>query len=159
MDDLKGLSKQFMAVAAGVREESANLLKSVGDEIVADMKENVPVDTGALKQSIRDEMETSESETSCYIYADAKSNPGDKMKDKTRVPYAEFVEYGTGIHNATGGGRQTEWRYQTADGKWYKTVGQKAQPFIRPAVARNEGKLAEGMEALLDISKYFKYKK
>lgn len=43
------------------------------------------------------------------------------------------MEFGTGIHAESGGGRQTPWSYQK-DGKWYTTVGQKPAPFLRPAM-------------------------
>lgn len=54
----------------------------------------------------------------------------------TNVHYAPYVEFGTGIHAESGGGRQTPWTYQM-DGKWYVTRGMKPRPFLRPAIENN----------------------
>lgn len=51
----------------------------------------------------------------------------------TDVEYAAYVELGTGEHYR--GGRKTPWVYQDAKGNWYRTTGQKAQPYLKPAVA------------------------
>lgn len=51
----------------------------------------------------------------------------------TNVEYGKYVELGTGKFVA--GGRPTPWVYQDAKGNWHRTQGQKAQPFIKPAVA------------------------
>lgn len=51
----------------------------------------------------------------------------------TNVEYGKYVELGTGKFVA--GGRPTPWVYQDAKGNWHRTHGQKAQPFIKPAVA------------------------
>lgn len=51
----------------------------------------------------------------------------------TNVEYAPYVELGTGIYYP--GGRKTPWSYQGKDGNWYRTSGQKPNPFIKPAVA------------------------
>lgn len=44
-----------------------------------------------------------------------------------------YVELGTGIYYP--GGRPTPWTYQDAKGNWHLTHGQRAQPYIKPAVA------------------------
>jgi HK97 gp10 family phage protein len=49
--------------------------------------------------------------------------------------YAIYVEMGTGIYASEGGGRPTPWHYQDAHGQWHTTRGNRAQPFIKPAVA------------------------
>lgn len=55
----------------------------------------------------------------------------------TNVEYAPYVEYGTGIYAAKGGGSQTPWSYQDAEGNWYTTVGMRPQPFLEPALRSN----------------------
>ena len=40
---------------------------------------------------------------------------------------------GTGVYYP--GGRQTPWTYQDANGDWHLTHGQRAKPYIKPAVA------------------------
>ena len=43
------------------------------------------------------------------------------------------VELGTGIYYP--GGRKTPWVYQDAKGNWHMTHGQRAKPYLKPAVA------------------------
>lgn len=52
----------------------------------------------------------------------------------TDSEYGAYVELGTGIY-AEGGGRPTPWVYQDAKGNWHYTRGNKAQPFLKPALA------------------------
>lgn len=51
----------------------------------------------------------------------------------TNSEYAAYVELGTGKYYP--GGRQTPWVYQDAKGNWHLTYGQRAQPYLKPAVA------------------------
>lgn len=76
-----------------------------------------PVDTGNLRNSITHQVQPEEQ--AVYI--------------GTNSEYGPYVELGTGIHYP--GGRQTPWSYQDARGRWHRTRGQRAQPFLKPAVA------------------------
>lgn len=76
-----------------------------------------PVDTGNLRNSITHLVDISE--LLCRI--------------GTNSEYAAYVELGTGKYYP--GGRQTPWVYQDAKGKWHLTYGQRAQPYLKPAVA------------------------
>ena len=51
----------------------------------------------------------------------------------SNVEYAAYVELGTGKY--VSGGRPTPWVYQDEKGNWHRTNGQKAQPYLKPAVA------------------------
>lgn len=51
------------------------------------------------------------------------------------VEYAPYVELGTGVEYE--GGRRTPWFYQDSKGVWHKTNGQKAKPYLRPAVEQH----------------------
>ena len=51
----------------------------------------------------------------------------------TNSEYGPYVELGNGKY--VSGGRPTPWVYQDAKGNWHRTHGQKAQPFLKPAVA------------------------
>lgn len=51
----------------------------------------------------------------------------------TNSEYGVYVECGTGIYYP--GGRQTPWVYQDEKGDWHLTHGQRAKPYIKPAVA------------------------
>lgn len=77
------------------------------------------VDTGNLRNSITHQVQPEE--LTCYI--------------GTNSEYGAYVELGTGIYYP--GGRQTPWVYQDAHGNWHLTHGQRAQPYLKPAVAEH----------------------
>lgn len=54
----------------------------------------------------------------------------------TNSEYGPYLEFGTGKY--VSGGRQTPWHYQDAKGQWHTTTGQKAQPYLKPAVADHQ---------------------
>ncbi len=76
-----------------------------------------PVDTGNLRNSITHQVQSSEQ--AAYV--------------GTNNEYAAYVELGTGKYYP--GGRKTPWTYQDAKGNWHITNGQRAQPYLKPAVA------------------------
>lgn len=75
----------------------------------------VPVDTGNLRNSITHKVVDDE----VYI--------------GTNNEYAAYVELGTGKYAE--GGRKDPWVYQDDEGRWHHTNGQRAQPYLKPAVA------------------------
>lgn len=76
-----------------------------------------PVDTGELRNQITHQVQPTE--LAVYIGSPTE--------------YAPYVELGTGKYYP--GGRQTPWVYQDAKGNWHLTHGQRAQPFLKPAIA------------------------
>ena len=76
-----------------------------------------PVDTGNLRNSITHQVQPSE----LAVYIGSNNE------------YAVYVECGTGKYYP--GGRQTPWVYQDARGNWHLTNGQRAQPYLKPAIA------------------------
>ncbi len=80
-------------------------------------KRLAPVDTGNLRNSITHKVDPAE--PAVYIGTDSE--------------YAAYVELGTGQYYP--GGRPTPWKYQDANGNWHWTAGNKAQPYLKPAVA------------------------
>lgn len=48
------------------------------------------------------------------------------------LDYSAYVELGTGQYYPSG--RKTPWAYQDENGEWHWTRGNKAQPFLAPAV-------------------------
>lgn len=80
-------------------------------------KDLCPVDTGNLRNSISHKV--AEDEPAAYI--------------GTNSEYGPYVELGTGKY--VSGGRPTPWVYQDEKGNWHRTHGQKAQPYLKPAVA------------------------
>ena len=92
-------------------------------------KKLCPVDTGNLRNSITHQVD--EDGKAAYI--------------GTNSEYAAYVELGTGVYYP--GGRQTPWVYQDAKGNWHLTHGQRAQPYLKPAVADHQAqyrKIIEG---------------
>jgi HK97 gp10 family phage protein len=85
-------------------------------------KDRVPVDTGNLRNSISFRVDASNKEV--FI--------------GTNNEYAAYVELGTGKYKEGGGGRPDPWVYQDDNGNWHHTHGQKAQPYLKPAVANHK---------------------
>lgn len=85
-------------------------------------KKLCPVDTGNLRKSITHMV--NDGEKAAYI--------------GTNSEYAVYVECGTGVYYP--GGRQTPLVYQAAKGDWHLTHGQRAKPYIKPAVADHAAK-------------------
>lgn len=81
-------------------------------------KKLCPVDTGNLHNSITHAV-TNSGERAAYVGTDSE--------------YAVYVEMGTGKYVT--GGRPTPWVYKDAHGNWHMTHGQRARPYIKPAVA------------------------
>lgn len=88
--------------------------------------------TGALRNSITHTV-TNSGERAAYV--------------GTNSEYGVYVECGTGIYYP--GGRQTPWVYQDAKGNWHLTHGQRAKPFIKPAVAEHGEQYKRIIEAEL----------
>lgn len=93
-------------------------LERCGIEAEGYAKGLVPVDTGNLRNSISHQVD--EGEPAAYV--------------GTNSEYGAYVELGTGIY-AESGGRPTPWVYQDANGNWHWTQGNRAQPYLKPAVA------------------------
>ena len=74
--------------------------------------------TGVLRNSITHTV-TNSGERAAYVGTDSE--------------YAIYVEMGTGKYVT--GGRPTPWVYKDAKGNWHMTHGQRAKPYIKPAVA------------------------
>lgn len=88
-------------------------------------KENCQVDEGLLRASI-----------------DHKLNPGELSATVfTNLDYAPYVEFGSGVHATKGGGRTTPWVFEGSNGKWHTTTGQRAKPFMYPALVSNVDKI------------------
>ena len=104
-------------VLEAMQEAAARALEKCGLTAEGYAKRLVPVDTGNLRNSISHKV--AEDEPAAYI--------------GTNSEYGPYVELGTGKY--VSGGRPTPWVYQDAKGNWHRTHGQKAQPYLKPAVA------------------------
>lgn len=103
-------TKEF---SGDLRAAISKALEAVGLSAEGHAKEKCPVDTGNLRNSITHVVD----DTDVYI--------------GTNVEYAAYVELGTGVHYP--GGRQGGWVYVDDEGKGHFTMGQKPQPFLKPA--------------------------
>ena len=102
-------------------EAVKNALERIGLQAESFAKAGARVDTGNLRNSITHTLE------------------GDRtVMIGTNVNYAPYVEFGTGTGSETGG-RQTPWVYMGADGRFHRTSGMAARPFLRPAVRDHTG--------------------
>lgn len=109
----EGNIKQALGKACAVVERSA--------------KEKAPKDTGALRRSITSEIREEDGNPIGVIF--------------TPLEYAPYIEYGTGLFAEEGGRMDVPWRYQDDKGEWHSTMGQKPQPFMRPALDQNREKI------------------
>lgn len=82
-------------------------------------KKLCPVDTGNLRNSITHTV--SDGEKAAYV--------------GTNSEYGVYVECGTGIYYEGEGGRHTAWTYKDHKGNYHLVHGQRAKPYIKPAVA------------------------
>ena len=96
----------------------ARALERCGMQAEGYAKDLAPVDTGNLRNSITHKV------------------VGDEVYIGTNNEYAAYVELGTGKY--ADGGRQDPWVYQDDEGRWHHTNGQRAQPYLKPAVADHQ---------------------
>lgn len=104
-------------VLAAMEAAAARALEKCGLTAEGYAKRLAPVDTSNLRNSLSHKVDPSAGEV--YV--------------GTNNEYAAYVELGTGKFYP--GGRQTPWVYQDAKGNWHKTEGNRAQPYLKPAVA------------------------
>src|SRR5699024_1538952 len=105
------------AVLKAMQQAVEKALEECGLVAEGYAKKLAPVDTGNLRNSISHKVDPEE--PAVYI--------------GSNTSYAPYVELATGIYAE--GGRPTPWVYQDAKGNWHWTRGNKAQPFLKPAVA------------------------
>ena len=105
-------SKQFREAFEAACKRA---LERCGMQAEGYAKDLTPVDTGNLRNSITHKV--------------AK----DVVYIGTNNEYAAYVELGTGKYAE--GGRKEPWVYQDEEGRWHHTHGQRAKPYLKPAVA------------------------
>lgn len=119
------------AVLQAMRSAVARGLERCGEKAEGYASDLCPVDTGNLRSSITHTV----NEDTAYI--------------GTNVEYGVYQEMGTGKYAANGGGRPTPWAYQDVYGNWHWTAGNRANPFIKPAIANHMGTYRNIMEDAL----------
>ena len=111
----------YKEVLEEMQQAAVRALEKCGLTAEGYAKKLCPVDTGNLRNSITHQAD--EAEPAVYI--------------GTNSEYGVYVEMGTGKY--VSGGRPTPWVYQDAEGNWHRTNGQRAQPYLKPAVADHAG--------------------
>lgn len=102
-------------------------LELAAEYVVTKAKQNITdnrsVDTGRLRDSINYQVEFD----------------GNKMTASigTNVEYAPYIEFGSGERAEAGDGRKGGWYYRDSKGIVRFTRGNKARPFLRPALLEN----------------------
>ena len=112
------------AVIRASRDQIKKALEECGLTAERYAKEKCPVDTGNLRNSITHQMDG-----------------GSKVLIGSAVEYAPYVELGTGKY--ADGGRKTSWVYEDSKGNWHMTNGQKARPYLKPALANHVDEYAK----------------
>ena len=77
------------------------------------------IDTGAMRNSISHQVDLNDQ----------------SVMIGTNIEYAIYHELGTGIYLEGGGGRQTPWAYQDANGEWHRTRGIKPIHMLKNGVS------------------------
>ena len=99
-------------------------------------KRRVPVKTGNLRNSITHMSQSDGGAFYGYVFSS--------------VPYAPYVEIGTGIYSSQGDGRQTPWIYvDPATGEKIFTHGSHPHPFLKPALDENISAIVKCFEGIL----------
>lgn len=116
-DDSTRVKRELLEAMERAMEEATLLVESQAKALA-------PVDSGELRDKIDHKVK----------------NDGNSIIGQVGSPleYAENVEYGTGEFAENGAGRRGGWSYKDEEGNWHHTMGQKAQPFLRPAFRRNK---------------------
>ena len=105
-------------VLEGLNDAVLRALERIGGQAEGYAFDLCPADTGDLRGSLTHTVD--EEEKVVYI--------------GTPKEYGIYVEMGTGQY--VDGGRKTPWVYKDPKtGEWVTTRGQKAQPYLKPAVA------------------------
>lgn len=97
-------------------------LNAVGLDAASTAAQQVPVDTGRLKNSISHAVV--KEEKTVYI--------------GTNVEYAPYHEFGTGKYSEDGTGRKEPWAYQDQNGEWHRTSGVPARHFLQFGITAHQ---------------------
>lgn len=136
VDDKELLEKLQQFIDKGLDDAVSQGMEKACIYVEGNAKQNAPVDDGQLRQSITHDVDVDSNNVVGYV--------------GTNVEYAPYVEVGTGIYATNGDGRQdVPWRYQSADGKWHTTKGQKANPFMQKAIDESRNNIDKFFEGLV----------
>ena len=130
-----------------MKRQATNGLNAIGLTAEGYAKEDCPVDTGRLRNSINfaTENSTGSGEDAPKVTPEELT-----LYLGTNVEYAEYVELGTGIYASNGAGRKTPWYYYSEKlGRYVLTHGIKPTHFLRDAMANHGDEYRSIMDAAL----------
>lgn len=115
----------FAALEARVVPRLIKAVENASEVVVTEAKAICPVDTGALQDSIADQVKWEGTKVTGSVYAP--------------MPYAAYVEFGTGIRGASSAGAGP-YAYSPT---W---TGMAARPFLRPALDTSRGGILDAFK-------------
>ena len=110
-------------------------LEAMGNQAVSHAKQNITkagrVDTGNLRDSMTHQVEMNEK----------------AVHVGTNNKYAIYNEMGTGVY--IGGGRQSPWAFQDANGNWHRTNGMPPVHFLKNAIQEHANEYMKIAESII----------
>lgn len=113
---------RYDIVIKKITERVYDALELSGKLVEDSAKLLCPVDTGNLRDSITHKLVREVNE----------------VRIGTPIEYAPYIEFGTGEFAENGQGRKGGWFYVDDKGNKHFTLGNKPQPFLRPALYENK---------------------
>lgn len=129
--ELETRFEALMQIADDIEDDAAPQICTVmRRSAVQKLQSQLAVDTGRLRDSVDSQ--------SCE-FIDRKGEDVVEMGIATDVPYAQFIEYGTGPLGdpAVPHTQRMNWVYMGDDGEFHVAKSQEARPFMRPALYDN----------------------
>ena len=118
-------------ILKALEEKKKAALEGVGIQAEGFCKRLTPVDLGTLRNSMTHAVR------------------GDDVYIGSNIPYAGFVELGTGIYASDGKGRKSPWSYQDRNGKWHRTKGMKPHHMLKKAASEHTEEYKRIIEAIM----------
>lgn len=127
-----GASKKLDETQKMIFDSMSKKMEKALATIELDAKRNCSVNQGALRAGITHSQQQTEDEIVCTLGVGGPASS-----------YAVFVHQGTGLYAVNGDGRkEVPWTYKDPlTGKFYKTSGQKPNPFLQKAIDGNKDNL------------------
>lgn len=118
IENLEQIRHYLSTRPEAMRRELAKAIQKSALIVQRRARQETPVDKGLLRSSIGVRLSATQ----------AVVSPNKK--------YALYVHEGTGIYARAGDGRRTPWVYKRRDGRFVRTRGQRANPFMERAAKR-----------------------
>lgn len=136
LEGVEDVIEKFEEIVKKKRQETIDHINTTAVNIQRGAKKRAPVDDGTLRASIVLEP-----------YRDGLS-----IDVGSRLPYAAYQEWGTGIHaqHPSIPGRKTPWTFKhPKTGEWWINFrGARPQPFLFPAFEEERPKFIKGIEKI-----------